>query len=84
MELAGGAQALRCKVTAAAEAGKANAALLEMLARRWHLPKSALKIAVGANAREKVVAIAAPPESLERIAEDLAALGGLARSRARS
>lgn len=53
----GGDAALRVSVTAPPEAGKANAALIRLLAKTWHLPKSAMHVAVGARARTKSVAI---------------------------
>jgi hypothetical protein len=38
--------------------GKANAAVLKMLAKRWGLPVSRLSLASGAAARVKVIEIA--------------------------
>lgn len=45
-------------VTAAAEDGKANAAVLALLAREWHLAKSDLAIIAGAGSRNKTIRIA--------------------------
>jgi uncharacterized protein (TIGR00251 family) len=63
---AAGRAALKARVTAAPESGKANAALLGLLAKRWKLPKSSLSIASGAKDRNKVVHIAGDPAALER------------------
>ena len=55
------AAALTARVTAAPENGKANAALLHMLAKQWKLPKSAMTVAAGARARRKIVHVAGDP-----------------------
>ena len=54
----GGDAALSVSVTAAPEAGKANAALVRLLAKAWRLPKSTMRVAAGARSRTKSVAIA--------------------------
>jgi uncharacterized protein YggU (UPF0235/DUF167 family) len=51
-------------VTAVPEDGKANAALLKLLAKTWKLPKTSLTIASGATSRRKVVQIAGDPAVL--------------------
>lgn len=61
---AAGALALKARVTAVPESGKANAALLKLLAKGWKLPKSSLSIAGGAKDRNKVVHVAGDPEAL--------------------
>ncbi len=61
-----GAQTLKANVTAAPERGKANAALLALLAKTWRLPKSALSLSIGATNRRKVVHIAGDPASLKQ------------------
>jgi uncharacterized protein (TIGR00251 family) len=48
---------LKAAVTAPAEDGKANAAVIELLAREWRLAKSAMEVVRGATARRKVLAI---------------------------
>ncbi|MGD8809167.1 MAG: DUF167 family protein [Gammaproteobacteria bacterium] len=63
-ESAAGGVILKARVTAAPESGKANAALLKLLAKRWKLPKSALSIAGGARDRNKVVHVAGDPAAL--------------------
>lgn len=65
LEADGGA-ALKVTVTAAPADGKANAALIAMLAREWRQPKSAISIASGAADRRKVVHVAGEPGDLAR------------------
>ena len=54
---ADGAACLVVSVTAAPENGKANAALIKLLAREWRLPKSAISVASGATSRRKTLHI---------------------------
>jgi uncharacterized protein YggU (UPF0235/DUF167 family) len=61
---ADGSAALKATVTAVPEAGKANTALLKLLAKTWKLPKTSLSVASGATARRKVVHIAGDPAAL--------------------
>ena len=51
-------------MTAPAEDGKANAAVIELLVREWRLARSAIDVARGGAARHKVLAIAGRPEEL--------------------
>jgi len=61
---------LKAQVTAPAEDGKANAAVVALLSSEWHLPKSAFDVARGAAARDKVLIITGEPAALAgRIAE---------------
>jgi uncharacterized protein (TIGR00251 family) len=62
LECAGGA--LKAQVTAPAEDGKANAALIELLAATWKLPKSTFAVMRGATSRDKVISIAGEPALL--------------------
>ena len=55
---------LAVRLSAAPEGGKANAALIRLLARRWRLPASALCVVSGATARRKVLHVQGPPERL--------------------
>ena len=55
---------LKAAVTAPAEDGKANRAIVELLAAEWRLPKSAFEVMRGATARDKVVSISGEPASL--------------------
>jgi len=67
---ADGQVALKVAVTAPAEKGRANDALLRLLARLLRLPPSSLNVVLGATDRRKVVAIAGEPsELLSRVSE---------------
>ena len=48
---------VRVRVTAPAERGKANEAVVALLAERLGLPKSALRVARGASSRRKTIEI---------------------------
>lgn len=61
---ADGGVALKIMVTATAEQGKANAALIALLSRAWHLAKSDISIVAGASDRRKTVHVAGPPGQL--------------------
>lgn len=61
---ADGSKALKVRVTAAPEKGKANAALLGLLAKAWDIPRSRLDIAAGESARDKTVHASGNPDSL--------------------
>lgn len=61
---AAGTAHLRVAVAAPAEDGKANRALLRLLAREWRLPASRLAIVAGARSRNKTVALAGDPREL--------------------
>lgn len=61
---ADGASVLKVAVTAAPEGGKANAALIRLLARAWKVPKTSLSVASGAGSRRKVVHIEGDPREL--------------------
>ena len=69
---ADGTKALKIAVTAPAEKGRANDALLRLLAKILHLPPSALGVVLGASDRRKVVSIAGDPAALlPRLSEEL-------------
>jgi uncharacterized protein (TIGR00251 family) len=60
---------LKAAVTAPAEDGKANLAVIDLLASEWRLPKSAFEIMRGAAGRQKVLGISGQPAAVaERIA----------------
>ena len=63
--LGSGKVALKARVTAVPEGGKANAALIALLAKTWRLPKGAFEIASGRSDRIKTLLIAGEPASLE-------------------
>jgi uncharacterized protein (TIGR00251 family) len=70
MEQADGGAALKVSVTAAPERGKANAAMIALLAKTWRLPKSAITLAVGATDRRKVVHISGDPNRLKQTLDE--------------
>lgn len=55
---------LRARVTAVAEDGKANKALIALLAASLRQPKSAIAIVSGETARKKILRIEGDPEDL--------------------
>jgi len=73
---ADGGVALKIMVTAAAEQGKANDALIALLARTWHLTKSDISIVTGASDRRKTVHVAGTAaQLLPALAASVAGLG---------
>ena len=56
-EAADGGKLLKLRVTAPPEGGKANAAVIKLLAKAWKLPKRRLSIAAGTASRRKTLAI---------------------------
>jgi uncharacterized protein (TIGR00251 family) len=62
--------ALKAAVTAPPEDGKANAALIALLAEHWRLPKSSFDVIKGQTARAKTVRVAGEPAAIvERVRE---------------
>lgn len=61
---AAGQQRLKIRVTAVPEKGKANKALISLLAKAWRLPKSSLNLASGDKDRHKKLFIADPDGAL--------------------
>ncbi|MCX7361106.1 MAG: DUF167 domain-containing protein [Alphaproteobacteria bacterium] len=51
---------IKASVTAAPEDGKANAAVIALLAEEWRLPRSVFAVVRGAQARDKVLLDAGP------------------------
>lgn len=60
----GGGKALKVAVTAAPEDGKANAAVIALLAKEWGVAKSAISVVTGATDRRKLVEIRGPSQEL--------------------
>ena len=56
---------LRLRVTAPPEKGKANEAVMKLLAKAWGVPKSSLSIASGETAPLKMLLAAGDPVALE-------------------
>jgi len=72
-----GGQALKVSVTAPARDGRANEALLQLLARAWHLPRSNLSIVAGAASRNKTVRVSGDPGQLiAKLSAEIASLPG--------
>jgi uncharacterized protein (TIGR00251 family) len=65
-ELSDGRAVAQIRVRALPIEGEANAALIALLAKRLHVPKSAVTIAAGHSARLKQVQIAGDPAELAR------------------
>ena len=65
-EEAGGGVVLKVAVTAPPEKGKANAALIKLLAKAWSLPKTSLTVISGATDRNKVLHIDGDPDALKK------------------
>ena len=51
-------------MTAVPEGGKANAAVIKLLARAWGVPKSAVSVVAGTTDRRKVLHVAGPSGDL--------------------
>ncbi|HEX2148341.1 MAG TPA: DUF167 domain-containing protein [Pseudorhizobium sp.] len=68
---ADGESYLRVRVTAVAEGGKANKALIELLARFLQVPKSTITIIYGETARKKILRVEGEPEDLASKTEAL-------------
>ena len=68
--LADGRTVLRVRVRAVPEDGRANAALIELMARTFHRPKSAVEIVGGAAQRLKQVRVHGAPAELVSVAEN--------------
>ncbi len=65
-----GGVALKLAVTAAPEAGKANEAVLALLAREFRLKRRDLTLALGAASRSKLVHVAGDPAALAQQLEE--------------
>jgi len=80
-----GGRVVKASATAPAERGRANEALLQLLARAWHLRRGDLSIITGSTSRNKAVRVAGDPRRLiDRIALEIADLPGwLVRRRPR-
>jgi uncharacterized protein len=70
---ADGETVLRARVTAVPENGKANKALIQLLAKTLRIPKSAITVISGETARKKILRIEGDPEDLEKRLGALAA-----------
>ena len=60
--------ALEAQVTAPPEDGKANQAVIALLAESWRLPKSSFDVIKGQTARAKTIRVTGAPEAIvERV-----------------
>jgi hypothetical protein len=66
---ADGGLALKVAVNAAPADGKANAAVIGLLAREWGLPKSRLSVVAGAADRRKTIHLQGDPRRLMQALE---------------
>jgi uncharacterized protein (TIGR00251 family) len=66
-------EALKAAVTAPPEDGKANGAVIALLAEQWRLPKSSFTVIKGAAARSKTLGVSGEPATLAAL------IGGWAR-----
>ena len=80
-----GRVALQVRVTAVPEKGKANKALIALLAKAFKLPKSDIEITAGSNDRRKTLVFAGPPAAIKaRILAALSACGPVTTKRFRT
>ncbi|HIJ61802.1 MAG TPA: DUF167 domain-containing protein [Rhodospirillaceae bacterium] len=68
---ADGSASLKVSVTAVPEAGKANAALIALLAKSWRMAKRDFEIVAGATDRRKTVVVATEAAEMTRLIADL-------------
>ena len=61
-----GGKALKVSVTAVPEDGKANDAVIKLLSKLWHVPKTAITVVAGATDRNKILHVAGDPADLLR------------------
>ena len=59
-----GTPRVRARVSVAPERGKANDALIALLAREWRLPKGRMRVTAGTTSRRKTVTIEGAPDAL--------------------
>lgn len=76
VEDASGARRLKLAVTAPPDRGRANDAVVRLLARACRAPKSSLSVISGRTDRNKVVAIDGDPAALERRLHDIIGAAG--------
>jgi uncharacterized protein len=72
-----GRRTIKATVTAPAQDGEANEALLQLLARAWRLPRRDLSISAGATSRNKIVRVAGDSHQLlAKLSSKIASLRG--------
>jgi uncharacterized protein YggU (UPF0235/DUF167 family) len=75
---ADGSVALKVAVTAVPEKGRANEALIELLAKEWRIARSRITLEGGATERRKLLHLAGDPIALETQLTDWLARHGAA------
>jgi uncharacterized protein len=72
-----GGRAIKVSVTAPAQDGRANEALLQLLSQAWRLPRRDLSLAAGAGSRSKIVRVAGDSHQLlAKLSSEIASLPG--------
>ncbi len=66
MEDGDGKRLLKARVSAPADKGKANQALIELLAREWRIPKTSITLSRGGTSRVKTLILNQIPEILRK------------------
>lgn len=74
---ADGEVALKASVTKPPEGGKANAALIKLLAKEWRVAKTTLEVIQGQTSRTKVLSLAGDANKLAHLLKDWADSRGL-------
>ncbi len=64
VDTADGGRVLKVTVTTVPENGKANEAVVKLLAKAWKLPKTSLTVVAGATDRNKIIHVAGDPAAL--------------------
>jgi hypothetical protein len=74
-DAAEGGRRVKASVTAPAQDGRANEALLQLLAKAWRRPRRDLSIVAGATSRNKIVRVAgASPKEIAKLLSEIAVL----------
>lgn len=78
IENADGVRSVKVAVAVAPEDGKANRAVIKLLAKAWGVPKTSVSVLVGATSRDKVLSVAGEPDEITRSLLDWAERTGRA------
>ena len=72
-----GGRAIKVSVTAPAQDGRANEALLRLLSQAWRLQPGDLSLGAGAGSRSKIVRVSGDPHQLlAKLSSEIAGLPG--------
>jgi uncharacterized protein (TIGR00251 family) len=72
-----GGRAIKVSVTAPAQDGRANEALLQLLSQAWRLPRRDFSLAAGAGSTSKIVRVAGDSHRLlAKLSAEIASLSG--------